>query len=509
MSTYSMVNDTALDHENGTLGDALAQARQRIVTAYDPQAFAQAGHDVVDEIARFLQRSQRSEAAVLNWREPLDNIRDAAALIDENAAADIRSLVRTIFSRGQTMHDPRYIGHQVPPPVPVSAMFEAVSSISNQGMTIYEMGPWSSAVERVMIARLGETLGLAPGFGGVLTSGGSLANLTALLTARNVALSGVWKQGVEAAQGAVIIAHGESHYCVERAAGILGIGTENCLKAAHDERGKMDAHQLADQLAHLKQAGRTVIAVVASACSTRTGAYDPLRAIAAVCRRYGVWFHVDAAHGGGAAFSETYTHYLDGIDEADSIVWDAHKMMFMPALSTYLFYRRSTDQYHAVSQQASYLFDENAQRADAFNTGLGTIECTKRAAAFSLWATWAIHGKRLFADLIDTTYGVARQFAARIDAHPDCDLLHPPESNILVFRYMPHALRHAEPDRIGAFQNALRKRIIESGEFYIVPAMDRGVGALRLVVMNPLTTEAHFDRLLEALSAASSALLNA
>jgi len=508
MSTDSMAHDTALDSEHGTLGEALAHARQRIVTAYDSQAFAQAGHDVVDEIARFLQRSQRSETAVLNWREPLENIRDAAALIDENTTADVRSLVRTIFSRGQTMHDPRYIGHQVPPPVPVSAMFEAVSSISNQGMTIYEMGPWSSAVERVMIARLGETLGLAPGFGGVLTSGGSLANLTALLTARNVALSGVWKQGVAAAQGAVIIAHGESHYCVERAAGILGIGTENCLKAALDEHGKMDARKLADQLATLKQAGRTVIAVVASACSTRTGAYDPLRVIAAVCRRYGVWFHVDAAHGGGAAFSETYAHYLDGIDEADSIVWDAHKMMFMPALSTYLFYRRSTDQYHAVSQQASYLFDDNAQRADAFNTGLGTIECTKRAAAFSLWATWAIHGKRLFADLIDTTYGVARQFAARIDAHPDCDLLHPPESNILVFRYMPGALRHAEPERIGAFQNALRKRIIESGEFYIVPATDRGIGALRLVVMNPLTTEAHFDRLLESLTAASSALLN-
>jgi L-2,4-diaminobutyrate decarboxylase len=509
MSIDSIAADTRFGVEHESESTALAQARQRILKAYDPQAFAQAGRDVVDEIAGFLDRSQRSDGAVLNWRQPLDNISDAAALIDGGANADVRTLVRTIFSRGQTMHDPRYIGHQVPPPVPVSAMFEAVSSISNQGMTIYEMGPWSSAVERVMLARLGETLGLAPGFGGVLTSGGSLANLTALLTARNIALRDVWKQGAAVAQGAVIIAHGESHYCVERAAGIIGIGTENCLRAALDERGKMDARKLADQLDRLKQEGRTVIAVVASACSTRTGAYDPLRAIAAVCRRYGVWFHVDAAHGGAAAFSEAYAHYLDGIDEADSIVWDAHKMMFMPALSTYLFYRRSTDQYHAVSQQASYLFDENAQRADAFNTGLGTIECTKRAAAFSLWATWAIHGKRLFADLIDTTYGVARQFAARIDAHPDCVLLNTPEANILVFRYVPPALRQAEAERVGAFQNALRKKIIESGEFYIVPAMDQDIGALRLVVMNPLTTEAHFDRLLDSLSAASAALLNA
>jgi len=509
MQIDSIASDAAVDVGHRTLEGALAEARQRILSAYDPKAFARAGHEVVDEIARFLKRSQRSEGAVLNWCEPAENVRAAAALLDGEAS--VQTLIRTIFSRGQTMHDPRYIGHQVPPPVPVSAMFEAVSSISNQGMTIYEMGPWSSAVERLILARLGETLGLAPGFGGVLTSGGSLANLTALLTARNIALRGGWKQGTAAAQGAggaVIIAHGESHYCVERAAGILGIGTENCLKAALDERGKMDASKLADQLQEAKQQGRTVIAVIASACSTRTGTYDPLRAIAAVCRGFGVWFHVDAAHGGAAAFSETHAHYLDGIDEADSVVWDAHKMMFMPALSTYLFYRRSTDQYHAVSQQASYLFDDDAQRADAFNTGLGTIECTKRAAAFSLWATWALHGKRLFADLVDTTYGVARQFAARIDAHPDCELLNTPESNILVFRYVPPALRQAEPERIGAFQSALRKRVIESGEYYIVPAMDRGIGALRLVVMNPLTTEAHFDRLIESLSAASAAVLD-
>jgi L-2,4-diaminobutyrate decarboxylase len=155
MSIDSIAADTRFGVEHESESTALAQARQRILKAYDPQAFAQAGRDVVDEIAGFLDRSQRSDGAVLNWRQPLDNISDAAALIDGGANADVRTLVRTIFSRGQTMHDPRYIGHQVPPPVPVSAMFEAVSSISNQGMTIYEMGPWSSAVERVMLARLG------------------------------------------------------------------------------------------------------------------------------------------------------------------------------------------------------------------------------------------------------------------------------------------------------------------------------------------------------------------
>lgn len=484
-----------------------SEAHKRVLHAYDPAQFDIAGQTVIREITEFLQRSQKSEGSVLNWEEPLVNIRSATELLDDNA--DIQTLVKAIFSHGQTMHDPRYIGHQVPPPIPVAALFEAVSSISNQGMTIYEMGPWSSAVERVMLNKLGLQLGLKEGFGGVLTSGGSLANLTALLTARNVAFKDVWTKGLGASHaGGVILSHGESHYCIERAAGILGIGTENCLKVALDDNSKMDAAKLEQQLRRLRSEGRTVIAVVASACSTRTGVYDPIEQIAAVCKEFGVWLHVDAAHGGAAAFSTQYAHYLKGIEQADSIVWDAHKMMFMPALSTYLFYRRSDDQYQAVSQSASYLFDSNAEKSEAFNTGLGTIECTKRAAAFSLWGSWAIFGKQLFTDLIDTTYGMTQKFAALMAQHAEFSLLNQPESNIIVFRYVPAQLRDAPLRQLGDFQKELRKRLIESGESYIVSAVDNEVSALRMVVMNPLTTEAHFESLIASLRRHSTEILS-
>lgn len=472
--------------------------RARIERAYDPATFDKHGQTAVALMAEFLNGSQHSANAVLNWRAPTSNIEEAQALLSNGA--DVGELIQAIFAHGQTIHDPRYMGHQVPAPVPMSALFEAVSSLSNQGMTVYEMGPWSSAVERVMMQTLGEQLGLTPGFGGILTSGGSIANLTALLTARNIALQGAWANGIsEGRDKAVIVAHGESHYSVERAAGILGMGTHNCLKAALDEHSKIDVAKLDEQLHSLRAQGKTVIAVVAAACSTRTGSYDPLRAIARVCKAHQVWLHVDAAHGAAAAFSDDYRHYLEGIEEADSVVWDAHKMLFMPALSTYLFYRKSANQYQALNQSASYLFDANAMLSEQYNTGLGTLECTKRAAAFSLWATWAVHGKQLFADLVNITYGMARSFARHMLQHPHFQLLNEPEANVLVFRYVPSALRGADAGVIGAFQVGLRKRLIESGEFYIVPAVDRGHQALRMVIMNPLTSEAEFAGLSAAL----------
>jgi L-2,4-diaminobutyrate decarboxylase len=485
----------------GTVPDSIA-------AAYDPARFHEQGQVVLREIRAFLERSQSCAGSVLNWRMPSANLSAAANLLD--APSDLDTLVRTTFERGQTLHDPRYIGHQVAAPIPLAALMEAVSAISNQGMTVYEMGPWSSAVERVMIDRLGRQLGLQEGFGGILTSGGSLANLTALLTARNVADAATWQHGVQHADGPrrVLLASPESHYSIERAAGVLGLGTNACVRVALDTGGRIDPGRLAAQIAGLQREGRQVIAVVASACTTRAGVYDPIRAIAAVCQQAGVWLHVDAAHGGAAAFSPRHAHRLDGIEAADSVVWDAHKMLFIPALSTYLFYRRGADQYRAANQAAPYLFDEAAERVEAYNTGLGTIECTKRAAALSLWAVWSTYGPTLFKDLVDTTFGLARRIADRLAAEDDFEPLNEPEANIVLFRFVPAPLHNAPAAVIGQFQKAVRQQLIESGEAYIVPAMVDGVDALRLVVMNPLTTEAHLDRLFASLRRLGAALLD-
>lgn len=483
-------------NETDSMRDSLRLAQERIAAAYDPALFAAHGKVAVGEIADYLARSQRCEGRVLNWEMPAANLHTAASLLD--GCNDPGALLQAALSRGQTIQDPRFIGHQVAAPVPLAALFEAASSIANQGMTIYEMGPWSTAVERVMLDRLGRQLGLAEGFGGVLTSGGSLANLTALLTARNAVNPDAWKSGTGGGTD-VILASPESHYSVERAAGILGIGANACMRVAVTSDGKIDPEQLRKQIVQLREARRRVIAVVASACTTRTGVFDPLRDIAVACAEAGVWLHVDAAHGGAVAFSPQYAHYLDGIDQADSVVWDAHKMLFVPALSTYLFYKRKNDQYRTLNQEAPYLFDANAERVEAYNTGLGTIECTKRAAALSLWGVWAVYGPQFFTDLVEVTFGMARRIAALIREADDLELLYEPEANIILFRYVPAALRHASSAELGAFQQEMRKKMVESGEGYIVPAMDGGTDALRMAVMNPLTREEHFLSLVDSL----------
>ena len=501
--------------------DTLADAQRRIAAAYDPRLLEDAGHRLARLLADHLARAERSEGPVLPWVEPPEGIRAAAALLHaaptpdsvcaagpadpslsvEEVSDHFAHLVKVMLERGLNLHNPRYIGHQVPAPVPIAGLFDAVGSVTNQVMAIYEMGPWATAVEQAMIQELGAVIGWAPDtFAGTITHGGSLANLTALLTARNVALGDVWEHGL-ASDGArpVLLAHADAHYSVARAAGILGLGSRQIVPVGLDARGRMDSQRLDEELVRLRAQNQPIVGVVACACATPTGAFDPLEDVADVCHRHEVWLHVDAAHGGAAVLSDRHRHLVAGLKRADSVVWDAHKMLFVPGLCAFVFYREKSRRFEAFRQDAPYLFDPAAPGLAEYDSGMKTVECTKRAAAFGLWGVWSLFGRQLFADMVDVTFGLGHTFHEKLLAAEDFVPLHDPQCNIVAFRHIPAELRDAPSERVGDFQLELRRRIIESGEFYIVPFKRDGMGALRVTIINPLTTPAHLDQLMDAL----------
>ena len=490
-------------------------ARRRIAAAYDPVLVRQAGHRLIDLAVEQFARAQACQGPVLPWHDPAENVRHAATILHEaegpvpagsapshDALADrFARLVEIMLAHGHNLHDPRYIGHQVAAPSPLAGLFDAVGSITNQAMAIYEMGPWATAAEWAMVEELGRQIGWNPGeFYGLVTNGGSLANLTALLTARNVTLGDSWEQGPgRPGPPPVLVVHSDAHYSVSRSAGVLGLGTRNVIRTALDDRRRIDPGRLDSLLAELRAKGHPIVAVVACACSTPIGAFDPLEQVAEVCGRHGVWLHVDAAHGGSACLSPTHRHLVAGLARADSVAWDAHKMLFVPALCAFVFYRHAAHRFETFRQDAPYLFDPAAPGLAEFDSGLRTIECTKRAAAFGLWGVWSMFGQQLFADMVDVTFAMGRTFYEKLSVAADFVPLHEPQCNIVVFRYVPQRLRGAEPDVLGRFQLELRRRVVESGEFYIVSTKLNGVGALRVTIINPTTTPEHLDRLLDTI----------
>jgi L-2,4-diaminobutyrate decarboxylase len=261
----------------------------------------------------------------------------------------------------------------------------------------------------------------------------------------------------------------------------------------------MDVYRLDETLTDLRSRGVPVVAVSAAACATPTGAFDPLVDVAEVCRRHAVWLHVDAAHGGALAFSERHRHRIAGLAEADSVVCDAHKMMFMPALCAMVFYRRREHRLAAFHQDAPYLFDPTAPYLAEYDSGIVNLECTKRAAAFGVWGIWSLFGPQLFGDLVDVTIDLAHKLHAMLSEAEDFETLHAPACNIVAFRFLPRQLRDAPPDRVDQFQWMVRRAVIESGEYYLVQSRIDGRPVLRTTLMNPLTTADDLAGLLECL----------
>lgn len=495
--------------------------RERIRAAYDPELFTELGQRLAASLGEHLKEVESSRQSVLNWSDPAEYVKRAEQELPSESISSLpepetlgkrfSELVKLMLAHGNNLHDPRYLGHQVPASIPLAGLFDAVGSVTNQVMAIYEMGPWASAVEALMVQKLGELIGWpAQSFAGLITHGGSLANLTALLTARNVVLGEAWERGVDTrtAKPPVLVAHAEAHYCIARSAGILGLGTNQVLKADLDDRRRMDPERLDVMLTQLRAEGQPIVAVVACACATPVGAFDPLDEIADVCQKHEVWMHVDAAHGGAALFSENHRHLLKGLERADSLIWDAHKMLFVPALCAFVFYKNAEHRFEAFRQEAPYLFDPSAPGLADFDSGLRTVECTKRAAAYGLWGVWSLFGRQLFGDLVDVTFDLGRQFYEKLKESPEFEPLHEPECNIVVFRHIPEMLKQADSAEVGQFQLRLRRAVIQAGEFYIVPTTADGQGALRVTLINPLTTTEHLDLLLETLRTHGQRLLS-
>lgn len=472
-----------------------------ISEAYSAGQFDELSRIWQKTLSEHLRHMLTGDSAVLNWQDPAQAVAAAEAFLSPSELDNDRQqrfaiLLNQMLACGQNLHNPRYIGHQVPASVPIAGLFDAVGSITNQPMAIYEMGPWATAVEHALVRALCRKVGWsADTSSGLLTSGGSLANLTALLTARNIAMPDCWENGVS--QQAVLVAHADAHYCITRAAGILGLGTKQIIKAPLDDRRRMDPAQLGRILSSAKTNGQTVIAVCAAACATPIGAFDPLEDIADVCEQHKAWLHVDAAHGGGALMSRGHRHLLRGVERADSLVWDAHKMLFMPALCAAVLYRDKAHCFAAFEQDAPYLYDGANPGMAEFDNGIRTIECTKRSTGFGLWGLWSMFGEAIFEQMVDRTFKLAKCVHQEIEAADDFHACHSPQCNIVVFRFVPKAIANASVPEQNDFQRAIRKTLVRSGEFYIVQTTLDGQVCLRLTVMNPTTTKDDLSALLE------------
>ncbi len=456
-----------------------------IKQVYQPDDFRQLGHQLVDVLADHLQSAMGGDAQkVLDYQSPEDVF--AAWMTDEDT--EPLTILKHILTQSIHLHHPGYMGHQVAPPAPLATLAGFMGLFLNNGGAIYEMAPATSALERVVCHMLRPWFGMDEA-DGILTSGGTIANLTALICARNVQMPGmVWHEGQT--EKVAFMVSKEAHYCIDRAIRIMGWGSAGAVLVPVDENFRMRTDLLEEMYLESTRNGVKILGVVGSAPSTSTGIYDDLTEIGLFCRKHDLWFHVDAAHGGPAAFSESYRYLMRGVEMADSLVVDAHKMMMVPALTTLLLFRRPSDSYRTFSQKAEYLWQANDE--EWFNYGKRTMECTKLMMSARIFLMIKTYGIGVFGKYVDIVYDLARQMADYVLSCKEFELVVYPDSNIVCFRFVDG--HQSELDEIN---RRIRQQILEKGNFYIVQTTLYGRIWLRVSLMNPATTKQEIMTMLE------------
>lgn len=473
-------------------------SEKEILAMFDSTEFRGAGHVIIELLADYLDKSLNGDGKVINWQAPQEAIKHWQKPLPVKPALKpgefITALDKDILANTLRIHHPHNLGHQVATPLPVAALCDLVASLTNQAMTVYEAGPSATMLEKQVIQWLCELIGWQNS-DGVLTSGGAQANLTALLAARQVKAGwDIWQQGVSNGPPLRILACETTHYSVSRAAGIMGLGTDAVVKVPMDELGRMDMAALREAYKKCIARNTKPFAVAASAGCTPTGSIDPLTEIGTFCREHDLWFHIDGAHGASALLSEKLKPMLAGIELADSVVWDGHKLLYMPAAVSAVLFRNPKHSYAAFAQEASYLFS-GEDSEEAYNLGTRTLECTKRMMGLKLWAAFMLYGTEKLGGLVEHVFETAKLLAKQLEEAEDFELLMQPQTNIVCFR---HLTKNLSDEALNKHQEEVRNKLVQSGQFHLTQVKLGDEVWLRTTVMNPLTRSDSLSALLNS-----------
>jgi glutamate/tyrosine decarboxylase-like PLP-dependent enzyme len=389
----------------------------------------------------------------------------------------------------------RFFGYVLGSGEPVGAVADLLASTLNQNVTAWRSGPAAVMIEQTVVGWLAQAIG-CPEFRGHLTGGGSSANLMGLAMARETRAPANEK-GV--GPGSVVYASSEIHMSIPKSVALLGIGRDNLRPIAVDDFFRMIPEELERHILRDKAAGKTPVAIVASAGTVSTGAVDPFPQIAAVARRHGAWFHIDGAYGALAAMADRSR--FDGLELADSISLDPHKWLYQPLDCGCLLYRSPEAAQKTFAHSGDYARSLTADPIEGFVFFEESLELSRRFRALKLWLSLRYHGVSAFRQSIAKDLAQARRLANAIEREPELELLAPVELSAVCFRH--RGIGGQSEEELDRFNLALLKRLAARGRVYLSNASLRGRFSLRACIVNHRTKDADIDSVIPEVLAAA------
>jgi aromatic-L-amino-acid/L-tryptophan decarboxylase len=467
------------------------------------EEFRAEAHRLVDWIARYLSEAERYPVLARTRPGEVKAALPGAPPREGERLADILADVERVIVPGLThWNHPgffAYFANSSPGP---AILAETLSAAFNQNAMLWKTSPAATELELCTLDWLRQMLGLPAGQFGVIHDTASTSTLVALAAARE-AVPGLEarRRGLVGQARLRMYASDQAHSSVEKAGIVLGIGQDGLRKIPSDGAFRMDVAALERAVHEDRAAGWTPFALTATVGTTSTTSIDPVRALSAVCRREGLWLHVDAAYAGSAAVVPELRFVLDGCEEADSLVVNPHKWLFVPLDLSVLYTRRPDTLRAAFSLVPEYL--STAEAADAPSFMDYGVSLGRRFRALKLWMVIRAFGQAGLAARVREHVRLARLFRSRVEADPSFEVCAEAPLSVVCFRARFPGRAAEETNRLNA---ALMETVNAGGEAYLSHTQLHGRTVLRLAVGNLRTEERHVERAWQLIQEAASGL---
>src|SRR5215813_11964342 len=455
---------------------------------------------VAEYIATISERPVRAENHAGKTTESIDTELSAEGVPLEQLLAECRTIMDLSRHNGH----PRFFGYVASPSTPVGAYADLIASALNANITCWRSGPAGTEVERLVVRWLGSLIGYDEQANGLLTSGGSMANMIALLIASrrrsNMSRQGFWNAGPPM----TVYASEEVHMSIAKAADILGIGRDQVRTIACDERQRIRVDALRQRIEADLREGLRPFCVVGSAGTVNTGVVDPLSEIANVANEFELWFHVDGAYGAPGVLDERKKHLFAGLERADSVSLDPHKWLYVPVDAGCLLFHDAAAAKAAFStEDADYIQTLGYADEEAFAVWDYGVELSRRFRALKVWMTLQYYGTRRLADAISEDIALAAYLGELVSKADDFELLAPVELSICCFRYVP---QNATESGLDQLNEKIMAAVQKGGRAYLSNATVNGKFALRACITNFRTTKADIEETLKVVRAVATSL---
>ena len=457
--------------------------------------------DLVSRVQNYIDSSKKSDEKTVEFLNPTSRLKSTDLMLplegrgSQSILDDVDNFLKQCVKTNRPeFMNPLWGGLNI-----AGFAGEVIAALTNQSMYTYELSPIATLIEKAIIERMMEIVGYSDGFG-TLTTGGSNGNMLGMLCARQAINPMSTLSGFDGSRYVAFVSS-EAHYSALMSANVIGIGHQNLIKVSCDSGGRMKPESLAEEIERSLRNDQVPFCIIATSGTTVRGAFDPLKEIAQIAHDNNIWLHVDAAWGGSCLFSKRHRMLMDGIELADSVCWDAHKMMGLPLICS-VFLTKNKPILRAVcthGDAAHYLFHDDTKDVDL---GRYSLQCGRRNDSLKLWIAWREIGDAGWAKMVERYCELSDYLEELVNESENLFMMSERRWANICFRY------EATDVDLNDLNTEIRNRMMREGVHLVSRSNIGDNVVIRAVVANPLIDEAVLQSLIMSIERHGQEIIN-